>query len=134
MKQRDNYLHAFTLIESVMVLAVASLIVGMAVFFRPAKPKLSVYDFERSLGSSFEHSRAQAQTEGTSKELRFEKHMFFTSDSQLTYPQDYHLKEERTIKIQASGFVSPQSIVFYHSGKALRFIIQFGGGHYHFQE
>ena len=30
-----------------MILAVASLIVGMAVFFRPAKPKLSVYDFER---------------------------------------------------------------------------------------
>ena len=86
MKQRDNYLHAFTLIESVMILAVASLIVGMAVFFRPAKPKLSVYDFERSLGSCFEHSRAQAQTEGTSKELRFEKHMFFYIRQSINLP------------------------------------------------
>lgn len=134
MKRRAKTYAAFTLVETLVVLSVVSLMIVLAVSFRPVNVGPRTADFEKMIVASYEHCRVRAQTGNHTIKMFFQHEGVQIGDQLTAYPAGFTLQKEQILYIQPSGFVSSQTIVFEHNRRILRFIIQFGGGGYRFEE
>ncbi|MBS9335097.1 hypothetical protein LQZ24_05325 [Fructobacillus sp. M1-13] len=134
MKQRPR--EAFTLVESVIVLSLVALLLLLGLQFRPGAGffRPSQKDFERAVIQSFDQAKKRAQVQNEQQMLDFASDGLDVSGRHIAYPRGYQIEKSRTIKVQESGFIAPQSVYWTKGRQRLRFVIVFGGGDVYFKE
>ncbi|MCO0831813.1 type II secretion system GspH family protein [Fructobacillus sp. W13] len=127
---------AFTLVESLIVLAIVSATLFLCVTLQPKKETgMVMATFKKRFSLLYQSERLLAQEKEQMLSMTFSKNALWTEHERLVLPEGYRVRGEEVVKISASGFVSPKTILFIDDirKKIFRLVILFGGGDYYFE-
>ncbi|MBS9335650.1 hypothetical protein [Fructobacillus papyrifericola] len=94
----------------------------------------SLATFESQVTGGLQAARKKAQEQGIKEEVVFSKEGVRLLNQRIDYPRNLHLEKEGRVRVQESGFISPQSLYFNRGKQRLRLVIVFGGGNAYFKE
>ncbi|CAK1226678.1 hypothetical protein R82291_FJPPFKPJ_00522 [Fructobacillus cardui] len=125
---------SFTLIESVIVLSLVALLLGLGLALRPRQNQQSFADFQQQFAANFQRARLLAQAKEVESILDFQSDQLVIGQEVLSYPVKSKVDQTAKVVIKPSGYVAPGHISWHQDQVTWRLIFQFGGGTYRFEK
>ncbi|CAK1225138.1 hypothetical protein [Fructobacillus evanidus] len=125
---------SFTLVESVIVLSLVALLLGLGLALRPKQNQQSFADFQQQFAAHFQRARLLAQAKGVESILDFQSNQLVIGQAVLSYPVKSKVERATKVVIKPSGYVAPGHITWHQGQGTWRLIFQFGGGTYRFEK